>query len=154
MRAITGMTAAAGEGACGEVDCPPSFLYSVFSCVFSEQVGAMVIGAIEIDGVHLPARGCWAVPMEMHQGKLGTCPCSCQLHTGSRPWRLLTVFLELSQGPRVLCPSQGKLREHPWVFPGNSLKELDFSSARPSCLIVTLKQILRDLLFPQLWPWV
>lgn len=52
------MTAAAGEGGSGEADCPPSFLCSVFSSVFSEQVGAMVIGAIEIDGVHLPAQGC------------------------------------------------------------------------------------------------
>lgn len=41
----------------------------------------MVIGAIEIDGAHLPA----AVPMEMHQGEPVTCPCSCLLHTGSRP---------------------------------------------------------------------
>jgi hypothetical protein len=33
----------------------------LFLC-FSEQVGAMVIGAIEIDGVHLPAWGCKLFP--------------------------------------------------------------------------------------------
>lgn len=58
MRAITGMTAAAGEGGSGEADCPPLFYVPFLAVFFSEQVGAMVIGAIEIDGVHLPAQGC------------------------------------------------------------------------------------------------
>lgn len=43
----------------------PFSLCSVFSLCFSERVGAMVIGAIEIDGAHHPARGCQAVPMAM-----------------------------------------------------------------------------------------
>lgn len=59
----------------------------------------MVIGAIEIDGAHLPARGCRAVPMEMHQGEQGTCPCSCQLHTGSRPLEASSCLSGVVSGP-------------------------------------------------------
>lgn len=62
----------------------------------------MVIEAIEIDGAHLPARSCLAVPMEMHQGERGLAPAaaSCMLEEG--PWRLLTVSLGLSRGPKAL----------------------------------------------------
>lgn len=62
----------------------------------------MVIEAIEIDGAHLPARSCLAVSMEMHQGERGLAlaAASCTLEEG--PWRLLTVSLGLSQGPKVL----------------------------------------------------
>lgn len=40
----------------------PFSLCSVFSLCFSEQVGAMVIGAIEIDGAQHPAQGCELFP--------------------------------------------------------------------------------------------
>lgn len=40
----------------------PFSLCSVFSLCFSEQVGAMVIGAIEIDGAHHPVQGCELFP--------------------------------------------------------------------------------------------
>lgn len=60
----------------------------------------MVIEAIEIDGAHLPARSCLAVPMEMHQGERGLAPAaaSCMLEEG--PWGLLTVSLGLSWAQR------------------------------------------------------
>lgn len=55
---------AAGEVMAGKWVAPFS-LGSVFSLCFSEQVGAMVIGAIEIDGARHPVCGCQAVPMAM-----------------------------------------------------------------------------------------
>lgn len=77
----------------------------------------MVIEAIEIDGAHLPARSCLAVPMEMHQGERGTLSCSCQLQAGRRPleasYCLSGVVLGPKGAPSLLpfpSPSQGKLR--------------------------------------------
>lgn len=62
----------------------------------------MVIEPIEIDGAHLPARSCLAVSMETRQGEQGLAlaAASCMLEEG--PWRLLTVSLGLSQGPKML----------------------------------------------------
>lgn len=95
---------------------PPFPSGSVFSLCFSEQVGAMVIGAIEIDGAPRLVWGCRAVPMEMHRA-LGRARASAELallHTAgpprgpvtpancsvrdkvpreAGPWRLLTFSL-------------------------------------------------------------
>ncbi|KAL0601722.1 hypothetical protein AAY473_027915 [Plecturocebus cupreus] len=104
-------------GAASWVNVSPGGRYTCSKLCFSEQVGTMVIGTIEIDGAHHPARGCQAVPLEMHRELPGRAQGLCFLGglSAARPGKKSRVEWspEASHCLAVIVQEQGECNSGP-----------------------------------------
>lgn len=103
----------------------------------------MVIEATEIDGAHLPARSCLAVPMEMHQGERRLAPTAVCCMLGEGPLEASTSLWGCpgTQRPILSCflsPFQGKLTLSLRIL-RDAINGTPLFFNMPSCLTTHLK---------------